>query len=211
MLYVCSDAFTNFVSISRPEAVGNSSISRHLVTATYQLRRQGFNAIFLPVVLKDLRDSSSCIDSGKSTAHKCCMQVPLDVFRATFAPGEAAAGDAASWPCSSLLPNTTTLDRLLWSVQWFVVNGLYVILTEPEGYSFHDAAGVSDDTTADDATISALANNWAWLWQAVQSLPNFGSVIQGRVMLQPLAASTAAGLRWESSTPASGATKPGEM
>lgn len=191
-----------------------------LVTAAYQLHRQGFNAIHLPVRFSDLfpetptaaaaaaaatsSSSSSQDDSSTSPAGSqviTCLQVPLwdvggsnisssssgsggrqehteaskKLLRSQLVPQLAvgnqqqprartagnvtsssrSAGNTSTTTsapmCVSLLPNTTTLDRYLWSLQWFIANGLYVIISESP-----TTAPAASDTIITNSSSSSI-------------------------------------------------------
>lgn len=133
----------------------------------------------------------------------------------------AAAGTAAGTSpqepqaCLSLLPNSTTLDRYLWSVQWFVANGLYVILSSSSNPASCGSShsNISACTTAHSSSsvgfaqdAAASADAWVRLWRAVVALPDYEGSLRGRLLL--LLAQDAAGdsssQQWASITSSTG-------
>lgn len=143
------------------------------------------------------------------------------------AQAEAGAAAAAATPepqsCLSLLPNSTTLDRYLWSVQWFLANGLYVILSSSPascGSNSNNSAcatthsgGSSSSSVGCVQDAAASADAWVRLWRAVVALPDFEGSVRGRVLLllaqDPDSGSS--GQQWASSTTSTGQTLPGEL
>lgn len=101
--------------------------------------------------------------------------------------GEASAPVAQpAGRCSWFLPDSSSLDRYLWALQWFAANGFYVLS------EFRPAPG---EATARNQ--QGFVDSWAWLWQHVRCLPNFEADLKGRVFVDLLGAPDAAGLRWE--------------
>ncbi|KAI8463446.1 MAG: hypothetical protein J3K34DRAFT_443952 [Monoraphidium minutum] len=160
----------------------------------FQLRAQGFNGIRLPFTFSDLRAPP------KSTwAKQGCEKVTLGAS----APGDGAPAAAAGQQqpprrCSWYLPDSSSLDRYLWSVQWFVANGYYVLLE-------------ARPAPGDEARVSeaAFADAWRALWRSAACLPNFKSDLEGRVFVDPMGAPDAAGHRWEPVTLFDGSVVPG--
>ncbi len=71
--------------------------------------------------------------------------------------------------CNGYLPNSSTLDRYTWAVQWFVANGFYVLTDyHPMGMEW-----VQND-------INKFVSSWKWVWGAIACLPNFSSDLKVR-------------------------------
>lgn len=219
--------FSSFIHADHGEAAGNSTVSRVLVTAAYQLRRQGFNAVYLSLRLNDLQPKPQ---TPIPSSHSMCRQVPLsDTTRssALLAADISAAlqltpegrGDSTSSrkrsnapqeQCLTLLPTTAMLDRFLWSVQWFLANGLYVIISGADGSMCTSPTSSSRDRAAACLlSVNATADAWVQLWDSVKALPGFEEHIKGRVMLQLLQDPSPAGLLWEASNTSTGHKQPG--
>jgi hypothetical protein len=116
-------------------------------------------------------------------------------------PDPSAAAPNATEPprCGWYLPDSASLDRYLWSLQWFAANGYYVLA------EFRPAAG--DATSRNE---EAFVEAWRWLWRAVACLPNFKSDLEGRVFADLLSTPDAAGHRWEAAEGEDGASVPGD-
>jgi len=108
------------------------------------------------------------------------------------------SADAAPTRCNWYLPDASSLDRYLWSLQWFVANGYYVLA------EFQPAA---DDPTSRNE--EAFVDAWRWLWRSIACLPNFKSDLEGRVFVSLLGRPDAAGYRWEAVGGEDGASLPG--
>jgi hypothetical protein len=100
--------------------------------------------------------------------------------------------------CRWYLPDSSSLDRYLWSLQWLVANGFYVLA---------EYRPSSADPTA--ASADAFVDAWRWLWGRVACLPNFESDLAGRVFVKLLAAPDSTGHRWEPITAPEGTEQPG--
>jgi hypothetical protein len=66
------------------------------------------------------------------------------------------------------------MARLLWVVQYFVANGMYVLL------DYHPEPGNVEPVTE---SVDMFSNNWLRLWSGLTCLPNFKEDLQGRVFL----------------------------
>lgn len=203
------------------------------MAAAYHLRQQGYIAVYLPFAFSDLKDISST--SSSSQGSKLCKQLTLAglskkpgsagsssltaTWKSRLSQQSTNAGDVAaegSQQCLTLLPNTTTLDRYLWSVQWFLANGLYVILSSASpGDSSSNAACAAASSSSSGSVgctqdAGASADAWVRLWKAVVALPAFEGSVKGRVMLQLAQDPSSSGPVWESTTSSSGQKQPGE-
>ena len=90
--------------------------------------------------------------------------------------------------CNTYLPKRNNQDRLLFTIQQFVAQGMYVVLDyQPQGLEQH-AYNLNQFVTA-----------WSELWKAVACLPNFYSDIAGRVLIDVMNEPDSMGIRWEAS------------
>lgn len=129
---------------------------------------------------------------------------PAQVTLGAAAPGAdpAATGAAGDAPtrCSFYLPDTSSLDRYLWALQWFVGNGYYVLM---------EHSPLPGDSASSNK--EAFADSWRWLWRAAACLPNWKSDLEGRVFAGLMAEPDMAGHRWETATGQDGVELPGEQ
>ncbi|KIZ00473.1 hypothetical protein MNEG_7489 [Monoraphidium neglectum] len=171
---------------------GGSAAATDMPSIAFQLRAQGLNGIRLPFTFEDLRAPPRSM-----WAKQGCQKVTLGV---PSPPGDAPAAPAAPGGarCAWYLPDSSSQDRLLWTLQWFVANGFYVLLE-------HTPAG-SDAISRNAAEFSSA---WRSLWRAVACLPNFEDDLQGRVFVGLLGAPDITGHRWEASRGLDGGELPG--
>ena len=83
-----------------------------------------------------------------------------------------------------------TLRRFLWTVQYLVGAGFYVI-----------PAYQPADNSVDNTVLSVPAmfqRNWGNLWAAITDLPSYQSALKGRVLLDLLSEPDQFKIRWES-------------
>jgi hypothetical protein len=66
------------------------------------------------------------------------------------------------------------MARFLWVVQYFVANGMYVLV------DYHPEPGNAEPVTE---SVGVFSNNWLRLWSGLTCLPNFKTSLQGRVFL----------------------------
>jgi aryl-phospho-beta-D-glucosidase BglC (GH1 family) len=114
----------------------------------YQLKLSGFTGLRLPFTFESLKSSNR--------TSKMAAGVDERQLQQPFA--------------------TSSLGHYLWVVQWFVSNGMYVILD----YCHPQTSSTATSTHSADAELTpeGFANNWTWLWAAVTCLPSFPSNLQ---------------------------------
>lgn len=120
---------------------GNSSATTDFQAVAYQLKLLGFNAVRLPFTFDDVRRMTkdqrvvNCSRSSKSdwASRASDPQLsPQPDFRAAPEPPISPyvrQEDAGS--CNSYLPaaGIYTIERLLWSVQYLIAYGFYVVVS----------------------------------------------------------------------------------
>jgi hypothetical protein len=90
--------------------------------------------------------------------------------------------------CNSYLPRSSTLDRFLWTVQYLVAAGHYVLV------DYHPMG--AEQTSYDRALF---VSEWAAVWRAITSLPSYQAQLKGRVFVDIMNEPDSMGLRWEAS------------
>jgi hypothetical protein len=170
-----------------------------LASAAYALRASGANAVRVPFAFTDLFTLPP-----RAAAHRCGAPAPgpselappsspkLDRAAAALVRPEAA-GNAAAFcnayvPAAALGGATSTLTRLLYTVQTLVESGHYVVL------AYAPPAGAGGEAVVE--APESLAASWGRLWAALACLPGYGSRLAGRVFAEPLAAPGAHGIAW---------------
>jgi len=181
---------------------GGSAAGSDLASITWQLRLLGFNGVRLPFLFDDVLRrapatgallswcdpttpqalAARAVDPDASEADRLLARSQ----RAPVPPVPLPRAGGDDVRCNSYLPSSSTLDRLLWVVQWFAANGFYVLLDyHPMGleYTSYDTRG--------------FVGNWTTLWRAVSCLPDFQADLRGRVFLDLLNEPDSIGQRWE--------------
>lgn len=217
--------FSAFLGAPGPD--DQARVTGALVAGTRALLRQGYNAVQLPLALGDLLQPPArpAAHAQPASAAAACWQAPLGEVRLNATTGAVASAAGAPRPgCVSPLPNTTALDRVLWSVQWFVAHGLYVTLSAASSAtgasespscgagafpSCAAAAGALPAASAGGNATAAFAAAWVGVWRALTALPKFESDLAARVFLQLLHDPAAAGARWEGGAGDGGRATPG--
>ncbi|KAI8468681.1 MAG: glycoside hydrolase superfamily [Monoraphidium minutum] len=160
-----------------------------------QIRVLGFNAVRLPFRFEDLRshapDRTRHCRPSPEWQLKRRLTDPLFYPSAKALPPPAISIPRPGGPkaCNSYFPEGTGLDRLMWTLQIFNANGIYVIL------DYHASSGSALET---DAISSAdlFASRWSEVWRAVACVPRFQQDLAGRVLVDVLNEPDMLSLKW---------------
>ncbi|BDA48966.1 probable major extracellular endoglucanase at N-terminal half [Coccomyxa sp. Obi] len=111
---------------------GSDSLTMDFATVVYRLQLLGFNAVRLPFSFSDL------YDKVPESQVRNCAQVSSDVVVAdTTPPGTTPSRSLPQWTtppasvpgaCNAYLPEDSTLNRFMWTVDYFTSQGFYIIL-----------------------------------------------------------------------------------
>uniref|UniRef100_A0A383VF90 Glycoside hydrolase family 5 domain-containing protein n=1 Tax=Tetradesmus obliquus TaxID=3088 RepID=A0A383VF90_TETOB len=165
---------------------GGSEAATDFGAIAYQLKLLGFNTIRLPFTFDGLRTH------GSNLVFKCNHTDTRGLAQHATDPSASPQPDLSLVPdppihlpvasyhqglCNTYMPPNTehVIQRLLWTVQFLVANGFYVVL------DYHPDAS---DATPLDAQDFARA--WMYTWATITCLPNFASDIRGRILLDLL-------------------------
>jgi hypothetical protein len=122
-------------------AGGNRS-DTDFAALVYQIKLLGFNSVRLPFTFSDLkrrgrRQAQTCADDARPAWARRASDpevTPAPDFESAPAPSlEVPLADWERTVCNSYIPkNTTTYsgERLLWTVQYLVASGLYVVVRQ---------------------------------------------------------------------------------
>ncbi|KIZ06214.1 hypothetical protein MNEG_1745 [Monoraphidium neglectum] len=162
---------------------GGKSGNSDFATIVYELQLLGFNAIRLPYIFKDLKAPSTQIGGYCTGAHTLNelaertidpeyrgpmnKQAPQPVVPLPDIPGPGT--------CNTYIPGGQTIDRYMWSVQWLIANGWYVLI---------DNHPMSQEMTSHSA--KDFIDGWKWVWSKFSCLPNFEEDMKGRLFLDIL-------------------------
>lgn len=172
-----------------------------VATVVYQLDLLGFNAVRIPFTFTDLYDSTPV----KSVSIQCAKWSRQDIRLRTIDMQDPdvltprSMPDPAYFPpkqservCNDYVPNDSVMTRFLWTIQFFVANGFYVLLDyHPEKHM--DTAHPEYNIMMDK---QAYVSHWVNLWCHVMALPNWEQHLKGRVMLDLFNEPDANGIGW---------------
>jgi aryl-phospho-beta-D-glucosidase BglC (GH1 family) len=159
----------------------------------YQLRLLGYNSVRLPFRWKDLeqrpiRQVKDCDPvSYQFLRDRLVSPNVADKYRNLELPANVVPlrNDQPGY-CNTYVPNSSGWDRLMFVVQAFVAQGMYVVLDyQPMGTENH-AYSVQD-----------FVNGWKKLWANVACLPNFQSDLANRIFVDAMNEPDSMQIRWE--------------
>ncbi|EIE18857.1 hypothetical protein COCSUDRAFT_59785 [Coccomyxa subellipsoidea C-169] len=111
---------------------GSDSLTLDFATIVYRLQLLGFNSVRLPFSFSDI------YDKPPQSQARNCAQVSSDVVVAdTTPPGTTPSRSPPQWStppasvpgvCNAYLPEDSTLNRFMWTVDYFASQGFYIIL-----------------------------------------------------------------------------------
>ena len=112
---------------------GRDAVAQDFANVVYRIKLLGFNSVRLPFSFRDLYGASP------KWLNTRCTYTPPSVVAAQTKPGEVLTESAPPGPgekfatsspgtCNSYLPQSSVLDRFLWTVDYLTANGLYVML-----------------------------------------------------------------------------------
>lgn len=124
---------------------GGKSAQSDFATIAYQLQLLGFNAVRLPFLFEDLKAPATDIGgycTGQSSLAELAERTTDPeysgpVTRSAPKPVVPLFNTREPGSCNRYIPGDKTLDRFLWTVQWLVANGWYVLI------DFHPMVGSS--------------------------------------------------------------------
>ena len=167
---------------------GGADHATDFAKIVWQLPALGFNAVRLPFRWKDMgpapgRDTA-CWHSSEEDVKKKATDPAKGYVNKAFRTNPAPMSNRDGW-CNTYLPNNGW-DRLLWVTQYFIAQGMYVVLDyQPMGTEYQPY------------DINTFANEWVKLWSAVSCLPNFDSDLKGRIFIDLMNEPDSMGMGWE--------------
>ncbi|KAI8476261.1 MAG: hypothetical protein J3K34DRAFT_272387 [Monoraphidium minutum] len=182
--------------------VGGSRADTDFHALAYQIKLLGFNAVRLPFTFSDLQRPGrgqvmECAAAARGAWAKRATdpeQKPQPEF--SVAPDTPLHIKTEAWErdlCNTYVPSNETAlagERLLWTLQYLVASGFYVVL------DYHPPA-----TDPLPAAPKDFAYAWLKTWAAITCLPNFADDIRGRVVLdllnEPDLALGGRGIHWQ--------------
>lgn len=164
---------------------GQASANSDFAAIAWQFRLLGFNAIRLPFLFADLWTPAEMIGgycTHESTLQELAQRTVDPEYRGTISkspptPPVALPDVSKAGSCNTYIPPTPgnkalAIDRYLWTVQWFIANGFYVVI------DWHPMGMEQTSYVVDD-----FVREWKKVWEAVACLPNFESDLKGRLLV----------------------------
>lgn len=178
--------FNNRMTFLNGLWAGQASANSDFAAIIWQLKLLGFNAIRLPFLFDDLQAPAQPIQgycTHESTLPELANrtvdpQYSVAIRRAPPMPAVPLPRVAEPGSCNKYIPpgaGGKTMERFLWTVQWLVSNGFYVLI---------DYHPMGMEKTSYDA--AAFVEAWKQVWSAVSCLPNFRRDMVGRVFVDIL-------------------------
>lgn len=174
---------------------GGSSLASDFATVVYRMQLLGFNAIRLPFSFKDLYDlaprnyASSCQIPSQSTIQASVTNPSQPVPSTATIPPMIAPPTRVAGKCNDYVPNTSTLDRFVWVVNFFAKNGFYVLI---------------DNHLREDQTALQNRQEWLELWKDLVGRISQDPLSKKMLMIDILNEPDQFGIRWEASAQAPG-------
>jgi len=167
----------------------DTTLSSDFATVVYRLQLLGFNAIRLPFSFQDLYNLPP-INWSKNCTLASQAQIQASVTDPSNPPITGAAIPPMISPplrtagkCDDYFPNTTTLSRFLWTVNFFAKNGFYVLI----------------DDHAEDQTVVTNKSDWVKKWTDLVTLISQDPISKDKLMIDILNEPDNFGIQWEAS------------
>lgn len=162
---------------------GGKSGHSDFATIAYELQLLGFNAIRLPFLFRDLKAPATQIGgycTGAHTLEELAERTVDPEFKGEVTkkappPVVPLPNITAPGTCNTYIPGGQTIDRYLWTVQWLVANGWYVLI---------DSHPMAQEMTSHNA--DEFVKSWKWVWSKFACLPNFEEDMKGRLFIDIL-------------------------
>lgn len=172
----------------------SGALASDFATIVYRMQLLGFNAVRLPFSFIDLYNlaprnyAGSCqlpsVSSIQMSVTNPSVSVPSNQ---TIPPMVAPV--AGSHQCNDYFPNDTTLNRFLWTVNFFAKNGFYVLI---------------DNHLREDQTVLQNRELWLQQWKDLVTKISQDPTSKKMLMIDILNEPDQFGIRWEANgqTPA---------
>lgn len=168
-------------------------LSGDFSTTVQRIKALGFNAVRLPFSFKDLAKSpnnfshSNCPTATNAQLLANLTNPSVTPANGTSIPALSYAPTRGNNMCNDYLPNTSTMDRFIWIIDFFARNGFYVLIDDH----------LREDQTILNSGVSSWANQWKDLATRIKNgMPASSS---SKVMFDLLNEPDNFGIRWEAS------------
>lgn len=167
---------------------GSNAMAGDFATVVYRMQLLGFNAVRIPFSFKDLytltpRDYiTSCTIPSISAIQASVTNASASVVEGTVTPPMIAPPARIPGKCNDYFPNDTTLNRFLWTVNFFAKNGFYVLI---------------DNHLREDQTAFENQALWVQHWTDLVSQISSNPISKKMLMIDILNEPDEYSIRWE--------------
>ena len=173
---------------------GSDPVGSDFANAVWRQKLLGFNAVRLPFSFKDMQltprnFTQACGSASKLEVVQAVIDPQVTAVDASLAPALLAPPLRQSGMCNDYLPSSSTLDRLVYVVQFYLNNGFYVLL---------------DNHLREDSTALDNSADWAAKWADLVERVMQDPAASGRVFFDILNEPDEFQLAWEKTAKAPG-------
>lgn len=169
---------------------GWNGLSGDFETIVHRMQLMGFNAVRLPFSFKDLyekdpRDFTASAEIPTEEEIQNSVSHPsFPIEEGAKIPPLTAPAERTPGRCNDYFPNTTTLDRFLWVVNFFAKNGFYVLI---------------DNHLREDSTVLEDRHLWVQQWTDLVIRISEDPISKKMLMIDILNEPDNYGILWEPS------------
>lgn len=169
---------------------GYNGLPGDFATIVHRMQLMGFNAVRLPFSFKDLyelnpRDfTATCEIPTDEEIQDSVTHPSIPVGEDAKIPSMVAPPSRTPGKCNDYFPNTTTLDRFLWVVNFFASNGFYVLI---------------DNHLREDSTVLEDSQLWVQQWTDLVIRISEDPISKKMLMIDILNEPDNYGILWEPS------------
>ncbi len=169
---------------------GSGAIAGDFATVVYRMQLLGFNAVRLPFSFKDIYNLSPVGFAGPcqiptTSQIQASVTNPLIAVVGKTIPAMIAPPPRIEGQCDNYFPNDTTLNRFLWTVNFFAKNGFYVLI---------------DNHLREDQTVLENKAKWVQQWTDLVTKISQDPISKKMLMIDILNEPDEYGIQWEASS-----------
>ncbi len=165
---------------------GSGPIASDFATIVYRMQLLGFNAVRLPFSFKDFNLQPQNLNKYCKLPTIAAIQLSVtnpSVATTGTIPPMLAPPPRTVDQCDDYFPNDNTLNRFLWTVNFFAKNGFYVLI----------------DNHSEDTTVIENKQQWVQKWTDLVSKISKDPVSKSMLMVDILNEPDQFNIRWEAS------------
>jgi len=167
--------------------VGGTSFATDFPSIIYKLRLLKFNSVRLPFTFNDLQLQTL---PKQNPCKVLTIQEIIAKTQSTLSPPlkpPIGLPDPKTSVCNTAIPHPSlTHQRFLWTIDYFVKAGFYVII---------DYHPMGEEQYANDPKV--FVQKWRDLWLSITRMPDFTKNLKGRVLIDIMNEPDSMGKNWE--------------